>query len=171
MLTLPQTRYWEVFSSQPAATVRNTKGGKRSDLLLVFVSMKDSMYIIICVHFRLADSSHLIAEQTYVSSFIASIFAEGNAAELISYLVKPCSVIVQPQNPGEALPGFLPQRYRETNTQSRINLFLSGCPNPCSCPPVIVESEPSFFSPLHEYKRGDFSGGSVVKTSHSRAGV
>ena len=50
--------------------------------------MKDSMYIIICVHFRLADSSHLIAEQTYICSFIANIFAEGNAAELTSYLLR-----------------------------------------------------------------------------------
>ena len=47
----------------------------------------------------------------------------------------------------QALPGFLTQRYRETNTQSLVNLFLSGCQNPCSCPAVTVESEPPFFSP------------------------
>lgn len=57
-------------------------------MILIFVSMKDSMYIIICVHFRLADSSHLIAEQTYICSFIANIFAEGNTAELTSYLLR-----------------------------------------------------------------------------------
>ena len=54
---------------------------------------------------------------------------------LISYLWKHCPVMVWPQNPGEALPGFLTQRYRETNAQYLINLFSLDPTKPMLLPP------------------------------------
>ena len=129
------------------------------------------MYIIICVHFRLADSSYLIAEQKYILFFIVNVFAEGDATELISYLWKHCPVMVWPRNPGEALPGFLTQRYRETKAQYLINLFLSGSNQTHALAPQRLLNLSLHSFPLQENKRGDFSGGPVVKPSRSSAGV
>ena len=90
---------------------------------------------------------------------------------LISYLWKHCPVMVWPQNPGEALPGFLTQRYRETNAQYLINLFLSRSNQTHALAPQQLLNLSLHSFPLHENKRGDFSSGPVVKPSHSSAGV